>query len=51
MGLRGGCFMEQDIAMGLRSGNITLLATRMVAAATDARMDGSVATKNEKRRV
>lgn len=39
-GLMVGRSMEKDISMGLRSDDITLLATRLSAAASDARMAG-----------
>ena len=39
-GLKVGRSMDEDIAMGLRSDDITSFATRLAAAASDARMDG-----------
>ncbi|MCG8529817.1 MAG: L-serine ammonia-lyase, iron-sulfur-dependent, subunit alpha [Desulfovibrionales bacterium] len=39
-GLKVGRSMDQDIALGLRSDDITSFATRLAAAASDARMDG-----------
>ena len=39
-GLRVGRSMDEDIALGLRSDDITSFATRLAAAASDARMDG-----------
>jgi L-cysteine desulfidase len=39
-GLNVGQSMEKDIANGLRSDDITTFATRLAAAASDARMDG-----------
>lgn len=39
-GLMVGRSMEQEIAMGIRSDDITLFATRLSAAASDARMAG-----------
>lgn len=39
-GLKVGRSMDEDIALGLRSDDITSFATRLAAAASDARMDG-----------
>lgn len=39
-GLKVGRSMEQDISAGLRADDITSFATKMAAAASDARMDG-----------
>ncbi|WP_074217941.1 L-cysteine desulfidase family protein [Halodesulfovibrio marinisediminis] len=39
-GLKVGRSMDEDIALGLRSDDITSFATRFAAAASDARMDG-----------